>query len=151
MAKSITKLNSVTVRKFPDIFAYLANKNEVGATDIVMLDPESLSRVESGTTAYWNSKVDYIPPEGALIIYTDYYSEAVDGETVYYPNIKVGSGNGYVQDLVFIGQHETQLLLDHITNLNIHVTSNDKLNWNNKLNIDDANEVINEILIFNRN
>lgn len=107
--------------------------------------------VLSGTTDYWNSLVGYIPPANSVIIYTDYYSEVIDEQEVNYPNIKIGSGNGFVQDLVFIGQHESEELISHINNSNIHVTTTDKQRWNNKLNIDDTNEVVNETLIFNRN
>lgn len=45
----------------------------------------------------------------------------------------------------------TDELLTHIQNNNIHVTSQEKEFWNNKLNVTDFQEVTNETLIFHRN
>lgn len=126
------------------------NENDPTKNDYIKNKP-IVPDVFSGTTAYWNGRVGYVPPADSIIIYTDYYSEVVDGATINYPNIKIGSGNGYVQDLAFIGQHEAELLLSHINNSTIHVTSSDKTNWNRKLNVNDSQEVVNETLIFNRN
>lgn len=88
--------------------------------------------IEYGTTEYWASRVGYIPAEGTLIIYTDYETVEKDGQMVYVPGVKVGTGNAYVQDLAF-----TEDALD-------------TAKWDGKLNIDDEHEVENEVLIFNR-
>lgn len=103
--------------------------------------------IYSGTTEYWNSQVGYIPDAGELIIYTDYKS--VDGKDV--PGIKVGSGNGYVQDLAFASEADSKALFEHINNMNIHVSAAEKELWNRKLNVTDNQEVVEETLIFNRN
>ena len=103
--------------------------------------------IYSGTTEYWNSQVGYIPGAGELIIYTDYKS--VDGKDV--PGIKVGSGNGYVQDLAFVSEADSDALFEHINNTNIHVSAAEKERWNGKLNVTDNQEVVEETLIFNRN
>ena len=52
----------------------------------------------------------------------------MDGRTVRIPGIKIGSGNGYVQDLVFIGQDLADTLYAHIMNQTIHVTAQEKDN-----------------------
>lgn len=57
-----------------------------------------------GTTEYWNSQYDFVPEPGQIIIYSDYTSKEVNGQTIYFPGIKIGSGNSYVQDLTFVGQ-----------------------------------------------
>ena len=57
-----------------------------------------------GTTEYWNSQYDFVPESGQIIIYSDYTSKEVNGQTIYFPGIKIGSGNSYVQDLTFVGQ-----------------------------------------------
>lgn len=103
--------------------------------------------VYSGTTAYWNSQVGYIPAAGEIIVYTDY--QTVDGKDV--PGIKVGSGNGYVQDLAFLNEGDSDALLSHINNNDIHITPAERDFWNRKLNVADASEVVEETLIFNRN
>lgn len=103
------------------------------------------------TTANWNAAIGFIPMQGEIIIYTDYQTKVIDGESVNIPGIKVGSGNAYVQDLAFVGELEREIILEHTHDEGIHVTSAEKLIWSNKLNVDDDNEVVNESLIFNRN
>ena len=57
----------------------------------------------------------------------------------------------YVQDLPFVNEDLRDKILEHINNPEIHVTMAEKLFWNNKINVNDASEVVNEALIFNRN
>ena len=128
----------------------LASNCEAGlmsTEDKIKLD--SLN-IEYNTTAYWDSYTGYIPPRGTIIVYSDYKSVQRDGETVYVPGIKVGSGNGYVQDLGFVDEAVATQLLSHIQNTGIHVTATEKTFWNNKLNINDNQEVVGNVLIFNR-
>ena len=103
------------------------------------------------TTAYWNSQRGYIPKAGEIVIYSDYQTLDDCGKTVTVPGIKIGSGNAYVQDLAFLVSSDAQTLIDHIANMSIHISDADRAFWNNKLNVDDAQEVVGEALIFNRN
>ena len=107
--------------------------------------------IKYGSTAFWDSSVGYIPQAGEIIIYSDYKTIEVDGETISVPGIKIGSGNGYVQDLVFSSEADSEALLRHIADNVAHVSSSDRSFWNNKLNVNDAQEVIDEELILNRN
>lgn len=121
-------------------------------------------QLKRDTTENWNNATGFIPLPGEVIIYTDYetktytveeYGEIIT-KTVNIPNIKIGTGNAYVQDLAFVDQKTREMLLDHINNQDIHVTLQDRLFWNNKVNIDDAyaqihHELEDETLIFNRN
>ena len=63
-------------------------------------------QMKRDTTANWNNARGFIPFAGEIIIYTDYSSYTVteEGQTVtkYVPNIKIGTGNAYVQDLPFV-------------------------------------------------
>ena len=108
-------------------------------------------KITTHTTEEWNNASGYIPEKGEVIIYSDYSSQTVDGVSIPVPAIKIGSGNGYVQDLAFVGANETELLLEHIHNMDIHTTAAQKAFWNNKLNVNDSSEVVGEVLIFNRN
>ena len=121
-------------------------------------------QLKRDTTANWNNAQGFIPLAGEVIVYEDYetktytveeYGETVT-KTVNIPNIKIGTGNAYVQDLAFVDENTRQLILDHINNQDVHTTLAEKLFWNNKVNIDDAyaqihEELENETLIFNRN
>ena len=121
-------------------------------------------QLKRDTTANWDAAVGFIPLPGEVIIYTDYdiktytveeYGETVE-KTVEIPNIKIGTGNAYVQDLPFVDEKLKDILMEHINNHDIHVTLAEKVFWNNKINIDDSEDVIHdelldEILILNRN
>lgn len=72
-----------------------------------------------GTTAYWDTRIGFVPKEGHIIIYEDAFEETKDnGTVVYHPNIKIGDGNQYVQDLPFLGEYESAQLLERINQLN---------------------------------
>lgn len=120
-------------------------------------------QLKRDTTENWNNAIGFIPLPGEVIIYEDYdtktyeveeYGETVT-KTVNIPNIKIGTGNAYVQDLAFIDEGTRDLLLSHINNENIHTTIREKLFWDNKINVDDsyeqiAGELEGETLILNR-
>lgn len=124
------------------------------------------ARIQSkhDTTANWDAAVGFIPLPGEIIIYDDYetktytveeYGETVT-KTVLIPNIKIGTGNAYVQDLGFVDDATRAMLLEHIHNQEVHTTLAEKLFWNNKLNMDDSEDIIHgelsdETLILNRN
>lgn len=121
-------------------------------------------QLKRDTTQHWNEAVGFIPLPGEVIIYDDYeiktYTIERNGhmvtKTVNIPNIKIGTGNAYVQDLAFVDENTKDILLEHIHNQDIHTTLAEKIFWNNKINVDDATEQITgeleeETLILNRN
>ena len=129
----------------------LATKEEPGlmsAADKAKLDSIG---VKYHTTDYWNNSVGYIPAEGEIIIYSDYATKDVDGETVNIPALKIGTGNAYVQDLAFVDEVMSDALAEHIADVTRHISAGDRSFWNNKLNVNDLQEVSEEVLIFNRN
>lgn len=116
------------------------------------------------TTSNWNNAIGFIPFAGEVIIYDDYQTEEYEvvenGVTVTktkkIPGVKIGSGNAYVQDLAFVDEDTRDRLMEHINNLEIHVTLGDKAFWNNKINVDDSyemihDELVEETLVLNRN
>ena len=121
-------------------------------------------QLKRDTTENWNNARGFIPMPGEVIVYTDYevktyveekYGEAVI-KTVNIPNIKIGTGNAYVQDLAFVDEKTRDILMAHIQDHDIHVTLQEKVFWNNKINVDDAAEQVSgeledETLILNRN
>ena len=107
------------------------------------------------TTANWNAARGLVPLAGEVIIYNDYKTiqKTIDGElrNVNVPGIKVGDGQTYVQDLPFVDEELRDTIMGHINNENIHVSLQEKLFWNNKLNVDDYAELVDGALILNRN
>jgi hypothetical protein len=121
-------------------------------------------KIKHDTTANWDRASGFIRLAGEIIVYDDYetktytveeYGEEVE-KTVNIPNIKIGTGNAFVQDLAFVDSKTKETLMEHINNLDVHTTLQEKLFWNNKVNIDDSyelvhDELVGEELIFNRN
>ena len=117
-------------------------------------------KMKRDTTARWNAAVGFTPLKGEIIIYDDYqtvtYEENGVTKTKKIPGVKIGTGNGYVQDLPFVDEDLRDRLMEHINNIEIHVTLGDKAFWNNKINVDDSyemvhDELVDETLILNRN
>ncbi len=121
-------------------------------------------QLKRDTTENWNNAKGFIPMAGEVIVYTDYETKTYEVEeygeivakTIQIPNIKIGTGNAYVQDLAFVDEKTRDILMEHINNYDIHVTLADKLFWNNKINVDDADEQLSgeledETLVLNRN
>ena len=103
--------------------------------------------IVTDTTAHWNQMTTYIPPVGTIVVYSD--RNVIDG--VNYAGVKLGDGLAYLIDLPFLGDDEAlqivSMINTHAGNTNIHVTSEEKEFWNNKLNC----VVIGEKLYMNRN
>ena len=99
------------------------------------------------TTENWQKRTSYIPERGEIIIYSD--RNTLDGQN--YPGIKIGDGMAYVVDLPFVGQEIEATIFDvlnqHIEDMSVHVTDEEREFWNNKLNY----SIDGERLIFNRN
>lgn len=112
-------------------------------------------QLKRDTTQHWNEALGFIPLEGELIVYNDYKTiqKEVDGEVrqVKVPGLKIGDGMAYVQDLPFVNEDLRIKIMEHIDNPDIHVSVADRLFWNNKLNVDDAAELVDGALILNRN
>lgn len=115
----------------------------------------NMPKVEAKSTDYWNGAIGYVPAEGEIVIYNDYdtIEKEEGGEiiTVAIPGIKIGDGLAYVQDLPFIDEKLRDALIAHVEDVTAHTTLAEKLFWNKKLNVDDESEVIDDILILNRN
>lgn len=112
-------------------------------------------QLKRDTTENWNKARGFIPLDGELIIYTDYqsFTKEVNGKTktIYIAGVKIGDGKAYVQDLPFVDEELRSRIMAHINNPNIHVSSQEKIFWNNKLNVDDSAELVDGALVFNRN
>lgn len=115
------------------------------------------SRIQSkrDTTANWNAARGMVPLAGEVIIYTDYKTiqKEIDGEStqVYVAGVKIGDGRAYVQDLPFVDEELRSRIMAHVNNPTVHVSTQEKNLWNNKLNVDDNAELVDGALIFNRN
>lgn len=83
------------------------------------------SYIYSDTTAGWASQATLVAQANNIYVYTDYQSAS--GQNI--PGIKIGDGNAYLIDLPFIDTIYAQ----HIADSEIHVSSTDRTNWDNKV------------------
>lgn len=118
-----------------------------------MINARILARRD--TTGNWNSRRDFVPLRGEIIVYTD--AGQMDdgfGNMINVPGIKIGDGNAYLVDLPFVGNDARYAILQelraHTGDWSIHVTESDRNFWNNKLNYNvDQSDA--ETLVLNRN
>ena len=117
-------------------------------------------QLKRDTTENWNNARGFVPLAGEVIVYNDYKKvrREINGvvKDVNVPWIKIGDGNAYVQDLPFVEEDINDRLMEHINNMEIHVTLQEKTFWNNKINVDDAYEqihdqLVDETLVLTRN
>ena len=106
--------------------------------------------VRYNSTAGWQSDIHFVPENGEIIVYTDKATYDNNGETITVPGIKIGDGIAYGIDLPFLGEIETNQILQrlntHVNNTDIHITAAERVLWNNKLNC----SLSGETLEFNR-
>lgn len=101
----------------------------------------------SDTVEGWRSKIHYVAEQNTMYIYIDYKKD--EDQDFYIPGIKLGDGKTYLIDLPFLNNINSDIekwMLQHIRNKDIHITSQQRLFWNNKLNL----KMDNENLVFNR-
>ena len=121
---------------------YITNIRLPDGTIVDLRGDPITSNIRYASTADWNREPTFIPDPGQIIIYSDAKTIEIDGDTVYVPRAKIGDGLAYLIDLPF---HDVDMM-DHMSDSTIHVTSEDKTFWNNKLNY----LLSGENLIFNR-
>ena len=90
-------------------------------------------RSKTDTTAHWDAATTFIPLKGEVIVYSDYATETVGGQTVKIPNFKVGDGLAYVVDLPFVGDDLRETLTAHLIDTSAHITAAERAFWNTKV------------------
>ncbi len=104
------------------------------------------SAIHYDTTEGWNSSRDLVAERGHLYIYSDYETvENEDGSVTKIPGLKVGDGTSYLIDMPFVVTGISGRELDeHINNMAMHVSTEDRDSWNEKV----KTEVQGENLVF---
>ena len=90
------------------------------------LDANLTKQIRFGTTSQWAAQTSLVSEAETVYVYTDHsqdrYGNALAG-------LKVGDGSAYVVDLPFVDA----AYAEHVADTNIHVTSQEKAFWNNKV------------------
>ena len=114
---------------------YRINLNEqtMKAIGITTPLPYGTARLVTGTTAYWEEHLDYVPSKGEIVVYTD--RSTIDG--VQYPGVKIGDGKAFGVDLPFVGDDRNTMILDllniHVNDTDKHLVPGERNSWNNKV------------------
>lgn len=113
---------------------------------LLELSPSIASIIDSDTTENWNIQVSLVSQKDHIYVYTDY----AEYNNVDYPGIKIGDGTSYLIDMPFVNGDVALKLTTHINNNNIHVTSNEKEKWDEKIRCY-ISPVNGETLVFTTN
>ena len=91
----------------------------------------------SNSKQVWNLEPQLISEKDVLYIYTDYKTVNIDDEQITIPGLKIGDGKSYLIDLPFFNDisNFNDIFMDHINNKVIHVSMEDRMFWDNKLNL----------------
>lgn len=96
----------------------------------------------------WASSSFVISHKGQIYVYI---KQNQNNEEITSARVKIGDGETFILNLPFVDDFVKELLDNHTQNTNVHTTLAEKVFWNNKININDTSEVIENTLIFNRN
>lgn len=107
----------------------------------------SSASIEIHTTEEWRDAGKAISRQGTFYIYSDGYNQ----EGTLVPRIKLGDGSAYISDLPFLDSPLLNMIIDHINDGTVHITQQQRLFWNNKLNVNDSQQIVGNSLILNRN
>jgi len=110
----------------------LADQHPISAITGLQEALSTIPEILYDTTENWRTHLDYVPPRGAIIAYSDYAT--IDGVDI--PNFKVGDGLAYLVDLPYVGDDLRVTLIAHMSDATIHVSAEDRLKWNNKVSCD---------------
>lgn len=137
--------NEIKDRIYRD-YNLLKNKPSIEGEELIgdkKLTDFGIPYVFYGTVAEWNSQPSLIGIKDAVYVYLD-YDQDDDGHHI--PGIKIGDGLAYLIDTPFTSSN----LYDHIRNTVVHITSEERDAWNNKVRCCiDSNNL--ENLIFTTN
>ena len=84
------------------------------------------AKIYYDTTEHWNDKPDLITEAGCIYIYSDW---GVSPEGKVIAGFKVGDGSTRLFDVPFTDQ----MYADHINDTVIHITQQERTEWNNKV------------------
>lgn len=140
--------NYVTLNKSTGTFVLskmFLDHSKLSNLDYLSSGHSGFAGIEFGSTEYWDSREDYVPVEGMIVVYTDY---AITEQGKLVPNFKIGNGETSLSEIQFVGSDIKEILQEHIENRTIHITQEERERWNNKLNY---NEPTSDLLQFTRN
>ena len=112
-------------------------------------------RATRDTTAHWAEHPTFVPKLGELIVYMDRFPAEEPGG-VPRPGLKIGNGVTVLGSLPFLDGSDSgyedllEKLNQHIDNDSIHVSPEDRVNWNGKTNFDASYEGEDEILVMTK-
>lgn len=104
-----------------------------GATQII----HEGSAIVSNTVEGWNSQRNLVSKKDMVYVYTDYRQETDgEGKTRNIPGVKIGDGKAYLIDLPFTDA----MLVQHMSDMSMHVSAEDRAFWNSKVRAYTAGE-----------
>lgn len=108
--------------------------NSVTLQGALTAEDLGLGSVYYDTKVHWDLQPNLVTERSAIYIYSD-YQRMVDrnGNVVEIAGIKIGDGASYLIDMPFVTEATSTAIINHIANSEVHVTSEEKTFWNNKV------------------
>ena len=115
----------------------LLNKPSINSVELVgalTAEELGLGSVYYDTTEHWEAQPELIAERATVYIYSDYYYiEDEGGNRTPIAGLKVGDGTSYLIDMPFVTDAMTYMLVTHIANNSVHITTAEREFWNNKV------------------
>lgn len=138
---------NITMQESEELRAIFDDENMQFVADFGEAHVLSKDMIFRNTVEGWNRQRDLVSYKNGIYIYTDYQTEEDEqGNIKYIPGIKIGDGKAFLIDLPFTDD----LMIQHIEDLGIHVTPEEKEFWNNKVRTY-YSEVDYDTLVFTTN
>lgn len=136
--------SNISSSDYGDIISFIDNITTDSYGRVTNVNTTSLTlpenKIIAQNTSYWNTNCNTVGTKGDIFIFMDYFTTS-DNKLV--PGIKIADGITTVENLPFT---DTKLS-EHLLNNTIHITQNERIKWNSKMNCY-VNENL-ETLIFN--
>ena len=93
---------------------------------------------KADTVDNWAHNGDFVPLQGEIYIYTDAIAKEIEDSegntlTVYEPRMKIGDGVTPISQLAYLSQELEEKLNAHIEDTVRHITQDERVKWNSKL------------------
>lgn len=112
------------------------DSNEISGGIVTYADLDHTA-IHYDTKENWDKQTYLIAEKGHFYIYSDANTEVTQsGENTTYASVKIGDGTSYLIDMPYaINGLDHTSLMTHLANHDIHVTSAERDQWNNKVSV----------------
>lgn len=114
--------------------AHKPSINSVVLEGALSAEDLGLAQAYYDTKEHWDEQTTLIAQQSVIYIYSNYeYVEDLAGNRYPVAGLKIGDGLSYLIDLPFVGDKTTEIIINHLANTDVHISSAEREFWNNKV------------------